>query len=187
MNPQISSCVFDLETTNLSADFGVILCGVVKGAGERHKTFRADELNPKWASKRSDDREVLTAIIAELSGYDIWVAHNGAKFDVPFLRTRLLAWGLEPLPSKKLVDPVLLARNKLRMSFNSLSQVANHLQVNSKTDVQPQQWIAAALDGDKKAMSYIVEHCVQDVYVLEKVIGELKHYSSTYNTYGSGF
>jgi len=179
--------VFDLETTNLSADFGVILCGVIKGVGEKPKIFRADQLNPKWASQRSDDREVVSALVTELGGYDIWVAHNGARFDVPFLRTRLLAWGLDPLPSKKLVDPVLLARNKLRMSFNSLNQVANHLGVNSKTDVEPRQWLHAALDGDKKAMSYIVEHCVQDVYVLEKVIGALKHYCTTINSYGSGF
>ena len=72
----------------------------------------------------------------------------------------MLAHGMEPLPTKKLIDPVLLARNKLRMSFNSLNQVANHLGVNSKTEVEPRQWLAAALDGSKKAMRYIVEHCV---------------------------
>ncbi len=34
---------------------------------------------------------------------------------------------------------------------------------------------------------HIVKHCVQDVLVLEKVMGALKAYSGTYNTYGSGF
>jgi hypothetical protein len=94
---------------------------------------------------------------------------------------------MEPLPSKKLVDPVLLARNKLRMSYNSLEQIANHLHCNSKTEVRPDMWLAAALDGSTKAMSYIVEHCIQDVLVLEQIIGKLKHYSSNFNTYGSGF
>ena len=61
---------------------------------------------------------------AELSQYDIWVAHNGQRFDVPFIRTRLLAHAMDPLPAKKRIDPVLLARNKLRMSFTSLEQVA---------------------------------------------------------------
>ena len=117
---QVSCCVFDLETTNLSADFGVILCGVVKPANGRPKVFRADSLNPTWSACRSNDRHVTKAIVAELDRFDIWVAHNGAKFDVPFLRTRLLAHSLPPLPSKKLIDPVLLARNKLRMSFKKL-------------------------------------------------------------------
>ena len=66
-------------------------------------------------------------------------------------------------------------------------KVAEHLGVNSKTEVRPEMWLRAALDGDRRAMSYIVEHCVQDVLVLEKVIGALKVYSGAYNTYGSGF
>jgi hypothetical protein len=53
--------------------------------------------------------------------------------------------------------------------------------------VEPRQSLAAALDGSRRAMRYIVEHCVQDVLVLEKVIGALKAYSGTYNTNGSGY
>jgi len=45
----------------------------------------------------------------------------------------------------------------------------------------------SALDGSRKAMHYIVEHCVQDVLVLEKVFGTLKEYSGTYKTNASGF
>lgn len=52
----------------------------------------------------SDDSAVTRAIVAELDNYDIWVAHNGAKFDVPFLRTRLLKYNLQTLPNKKLID-----------------------------------------------------------------------------------
>lgn len=123
----------------------------------------------------------------ELEKYDIWVAHNGARFDVPFLRTRLLAHESGPLVNRKLIDPVLLARNKLRLSFNSLDQVASHLGVNKKTPVTPKQWITAALDGSTEAMDYIVQHCIRDVYTLEHVVEALKAYSTTYNTYGSGF
>ncbi len=184
---QITCCVFDLETSNLNADFGVILCGVVKGDGGKPKVFRADQLNNKWDKCRSDDTSVLRALVTELDRYDIWIAHNGARFDVPFLRTRLLKWGLPPLPNKKLIDPVQLARNKLKMSYNSLEQVANHLGVNSKTSVEPNLWLKAALDGCRRSMHYIVEHCVQDVLVLEKVVGALKSYSTTFNSWGSGY
>jgi uncharacterized protein YprB with RNaseH-like and TPR domain len=183
---QISCCCFDLETTNLSADFGVVLCAVVKPAGAKPVTFRGDTY-PRWKKGRSDDQALIQAIVAELDKYDIWVAHNGAKFDVPFLRTRLLRWGNNSLPAKKLIDPVQLARNKLRMSYNSLAQVANHLGINTKTDVKPEHWLKAALDGDTESMNYIVEHCIQDVLVLEKVVGALKAYSTTYNAWGSGF
>jgi len=107
-------------TLTATAAFFFILCGVIKPANGRPKVFRADRLNPHWSTQRSNDSAVTAAIVAELSQYDIWVAHNGQRFDVPFLRTRLLAHGMEPLPTKKLIDPVLLARNKLRMSFKTL-------------------------------------------------------------------
>jgi DNA polymerase III epsilon subunit-like protein len=177
----------DIETTNLNADFGTVLCGVIKPRERKPIIFRADHENPHWHTKRSDDSAVVKAIVQELDQYDIWIIHNGAKFDLPFLRTRLLKFGLQPLSSKKLIDPVLLARNKLRMSYNSLEQIANHMGCNTKTEVRPDEWLKAALDGDRKSMGYIVQHCVEDVLTLEKVATELKVYSSTYNTYGSGF
>ena len=184
---QISCCCFDLETTSLNADFGVILCGVIKPAQGKAKVFRADRLNTKWQSIRSNDKDVVAAIVKELIEYDIWIAHNGNRFDVPFLRTRLAKWGLESLPAKKLIDPVFLARNKLKMSYNSLESLAKFLGVNSKTEVSGDQWLQAALDGSTKAMNYIVEHCIQDVLVLEKVVRSLKAYSTNYNAWGSGF
>lgn len=184
---QISCCVADLETTNLSADFGVILCGVIKGAHGRPKVYRADAY-PAWKEgRRSDDGDLLRALVEELSQYDIWIFHNGAKFDLPFLRTRLLKHGLPPLPNAKLIDPLMLARNKLRMSWNSLEKLANHLGCNSKTEICPDAWLRASMDGCPKALGYIVKHCVEDVKTLERVAGALKVYSTTYNSYGSGY
>ena len=183
---QISCCCFDLETTSLAADFGIVLCAVIKPAGGKAVVFRGDSY-PAWGENRSNDSELVTDVVNELARYDIWVAHNGARFDVPYLRTRLMRWGLEPLVTRKLVDPVQLARNKLRLSFNGLSSVANHLGCNSKTDVEPQAWLRASLDGNSKAMDYIVQHCVEDVKTLEKVVTALKAYSTAYNSYGSGF
>jgi len=49
---QVSCCVMDLETTNLSADFGVVLCGVVKPAHGKPRVFLADHLNPQWTRCR---------------------------------------------------------------------------------------------------------------------------------------
>lgn len=126
-------------------------------------------------------------MVKELEKYDIWIAHNGAKFDVPWLRTRLAKHGMKPLPSNKLLDPVQLARNKLKMSYNSLDKIASFLGVNTKTDVESEHWLRASLDGDRESMDYVVEHCVQDVLTLEKIVGVIKNYSTNLNTYGSGF
>jgi hypothetical protein len=68
---QVSCACFDLQTTNLSADFGVVLCAVVKPSHGRPRVFRADRLNRRWASCRSEDSAIIGAIVAELDQYDI--------------------------------------------------------------------------------------------------------------------
>jgi uncharacterized protein YprB with RNaseH-like and TPR domain len=182
----IQTCYFDIETSNLNADFGVILCACIKGDGKPVVTLRGDRLVPGWSAKRSDDGPLVAAIAKELSKYDLWVAHNGQKFDIPFINTRLMASGQLPLARPKvLIDPVWVARNNLRMSYNSLDKLSSVLGVNSKTEVDPAIWLRATLDGDKKAMNYIVEHCVQDVITLDKVVDKLKHLCSAFNNWGS--
>jgi uncharacterized protein YprB with RNaseH-like and TPR domain len=183
----ITICTFDLETTSLNADFGVLLCAVIKPSHGKPIIFRADELNKQWDTKRSNDKAIVQAVASELTKYDCWLAHNGLRFDVPFLRTRIARWKLPPLPDSKLIDPVQLARNKLKLSYNSLERIAGFLGVNHKTVVDGDLWLRAALDGDRKAMNYIVDHCVKDVSMLEDIVDAVKAYSKTFNSWGSGY
>jgi uncharacterized protein YprB with RNaseH-like and TPR domain len=188
----ITIATFDIETTHLSADFGVILCAVVKASTPpdskptKPVILRQDELNPDWDKKRSNDRELSIALRRELEKYDVLIAHNGLKFDLPWIRTRLSKWKLAPLKDIKIVDPVQLARNKLRMSYNSLDRIAEFLGVNSKTEVTGDMWLKAALDGDRRAMNYICAHCVEDVLTLERIVDAVKSYSTAFNAWGSG-
>lgn len=182
----IQACYFDIETSNLNADFGVVLCACIKPDGKPVITLRGDRIIKGWGDKRSDDGPLVIAIAEELSKYDLWVAHNGSKFDIPFLNTRLIAARVRPLQKPKvLIDPVWIARNNLRMSYNSLEKLAQVLGVNTKTEVDPAMWLQATLDGDKRAMNYIVEHCVQDVITLDKVVDKMKHLCSAFNNWGS--
>src|SRR6266851_229870 len=182
---QVSCCCFDLECSSLNADFGVLLCGVVKGAGKKGVVFRADELNPSWKTCRSDDRWLLKPLVEELSRYDIWVAYNGSRFDIPFLRSRLAHWGLSPLPSHKLLDPCQVIRTKMKLSYNSLAAAAGLLGAGAKHQVNGRLWVRATLDGDPQAMQQIVQHCLRDVSLLEKVCRMVKPYSTSFNAWGS--
>lgn len=181
----INACCFDLETTGLNADFGIILCAVIKEAGKKPIVFRADKTCKTWKTKRSDDSDIVKAIASELSKYDILIAHNGVCYDLPFLRTRLAKHGLPFFPNKKVIDPVLIARRALRMSGNGLEKICSLLGFNMKTRVDGQLWMKASLDGDVSAMNYIVDHCVADVDMLEKMVDYLKPYCTSFNPWGS--
>ncbi len=181
----IRIATFDIETTGLSADFGVILCAVVKPQEGEPVVYRNDEINPDWDNKRSNDRALVKQLRDHLCEFDILIAHNGVRFDVPFIRTRLAKWRLNPMPDIKIVDPCQLARNKLRLSYNSLDKIASYMKVNSKSPVTGDMWIRAALDGDRRAMDYIVKHCIEDVRTLERIVDGVKPYSTAINAWGS--
>lgn len=182
----IRSACFDLETSSLNANFGIVLCGVIQSGEGDLTVFRGDEYE-SWESRRSDDSQLVADIVAALEGFDIVVAHNGLNFDLPYLRTRLARWGLPPMKPLKLVDPVRVSRSKLRMSSNSLKSLLDLFGLNQKTEVAGDLWMRAALDGDREAMDYIVEHCVKDVEMLAELLDRVKGYCSVFDQRGSGW
>jgi len=182
MSSDFLAC-FDLETSSLSADFGVVLCGVVKPWQGKARVYRIDELA---GDVPSDDHLVVAALIEALSQYDILVAHNGVRFDRPYLNTRALKWGLPLLnPFGKIIDPVQHARRYLRMGGNSLANVAKTITKHQKSSVDGNVWVRAAMDRDKEAMDTVVKHCIKDVVVLEAVTERLRPFIKKIDERGS--
>lgn len=180
--------MFDLETSALEGDKGIILCGCIKSSeSKKILTIRTDETNPGWkAGKRGDDRETVRLLVEELSKHDVLVAHNGRFFDVPYLRTRMLKWKMPRLPDIKLVDPCQIARNKFKLRSNSLNAILDYLGLKDrKTPLDMSTWAEATQNGSKWAMDLIVEHCIADVKVLDGVLAAVKPYIKLLDDRGS--
>lgn len=187
----MKTCLFDLETYGLNAPTGLVLCGVGKEFLHGDPwVVRADEL-PGWKDDRSygNCRATCKAILDELHDYDIFIAHNGYKFD----RALLISFGIRfklPLFMRfsKFYDPVLAARKHMRLVRNDLASLADFLGVKmKKTPIHWDDWRSAAFDGDRAAMDNIVEHCVADVLVLEKVHEKMRKLAKDINERGSAF
>lgn len=187
----LSVCAFDLETSSLNADYGVLLVGVVHPAGAAEPlVFRGDKLNKNWKAKRSDDKAVVKAVAECLASHDVLIAHNGSTgrgFDIPFLQARLARWGLPPIPRRKMIDPVQIARNQFRLSSNSLESISSHLGLPPKMKLAPSVWLEAFLDGDKAAMDTIVARCTSDVAILIEIFKAIKAYVATIDHRGSSW
>lgn len=177
MRDLFPACVFDLETTGLDARFGRILCGVIKDASGAEHVFRADDpkFNPRWKTHRANDSKIAEALADKLREYHIACAYNGEWFDKKFLNTRLAQYGLARVYPPIFVDPFQLVRAKYGMFRSNLDALIDLLGVETKkTHVDGAIWVAAAMDGDKKAMDYIVEHCILDVRALWEVVEKVK-------------
>lgn len=114
------------------------------------------------------------------------MAHNGGRFDVPFLRTRLARWGMKRLPDIKLVDPCSIAWRKLRLRSNRLGAIADMIGVkDKKTPLDMSVWMDAILNGTRKSMDLIVEHCIADIKVLAGVTDLVRPYIKVLDDRGS--
>lgn len=186
----MKTCIFDLETFSLSADTGIILCCAYKEYGDKGpvKVIRADSF-PEWKKERSNSRPICEKILDELHDFDIFIAHNGQRFDKPMLISFALKHDLRLfMRFAKFIDPVETARRYLRLTRNSLASVASFLGVKQKkTSIEWEHWRKAAYDGSRDSMDYIVEHCEADILVLEAVHQKMRKIVRDVNDRGSSF
>jgi len=64
--------MFDIETSNLNADYGILLCAVIKPLEKKPIALRLDETK-RYKVDKADDSELVEQIRKELQNYDIIV------------------------------------------------------------------------------------------------------------------
>lgn len=166
--------VFDIETTSLDANRGHILCAVAKWVGEKKiYKWRIDE-TPGFGSTPGswfNDAAIAVAIKELVEEADACIAYYGGygRFDVPYVNTRLIANGLEPLPPVSVIDPHKAAKSKLKLARNTLDAVSTLFQTNTRKGFVPwEHWLKAQY-GDKKSMKLLQDYCIDDVKALEEL------------------
>lgn len=171
MEPRV--LFFDIESTGLNATFGTILCIGFKFLGEK-EVYVPTILDGKKRGNMLDDKKLVENFAKIYACCDYSVGHYSSRFDLPMIKTKLLKYGLPPLPPKPHIDTWWIARRELKLHSNRLVVLQDFLGVeNSKTPLKPDDWIQAA-HGSKAALDYIVEHCRCDVLVLEEVFMRLR-------------
>jgi len=142
----------------------------VKWLGEEE--VDSDRLTSEEAIMQDDSR-LLRNLWGYLEEADVVVAHNGDKFDVPRIKTRFLANGLNPPSFYKQLDTLKVAKKEFDFPHNSLDAIANFLGLEGKLPTDMKLWIAART-GDIDALSEMEEYNIQDVRVLEDVYLRLR-------------
>ena len=171
-----NTALYDIETTNLAANYGIILCAVVKPLHMPPKVFRLDKYRK---DVRSEDKYLIKALIEELEKYDFIVTYNGVRFDNKFVNTRAMYHNIPLLSEKLQIDLLNQTRRTLRTNNKRLNTVVNFFDMEEKkTDIDPKYWRWAAL-GDKEAMDYVTHHCIQDCKTLELVYEKFSPFIKT--------
>jgi len=164
----------DIETTNLNADFGYIICYCIKDL-DGEITSRL--LTPQEILSYDFDKPLMVQFLRDIRGYDKLIGYYSRdyRFDIPYLRTRALKWGLD-FPTWKeyvFVDAFDLVKGKMRLHRNRLECACDLLGIPSKAHrLNPEIWQRSQA-GCPDALDYILTHCEEDVIALEQVYKRL--------------
>ena len=176
--------LWDIEASNLAANFGFIFCIGYKWFGEK-KTHLISirDFKKQFNKDTTDDSKVIEAFSKVMEEADMQVTWYGQKFDEPFVQTRLMLHDMKPLPNIAHLDAWRIARYKLKFNSNRLDTVSKsilHLQKKkeTKTSIESTHWIRGAA-GYADSLKYIEDHCIADVNVLENVYKRIRVYGTS--------
>lgn len=173
--------LWDIECTHLKADFGTVLAIGFKWYGD--KKVHCLKITDFPMKHIIDDRGLIQAFMEIIGQADLIVTYNGLNFDVKYLKSKLLKYRLPPFPPRSVlphVDLYFTVKENMAITRKSLANVSNFLELKAtKTPVTGNQWMLATA-GDRKALKYVVDHCIADVELLEEAYDRLRALVATH-------
>lgn len=120
-----------------------------------------------------NDKVCAVAMHAAMSLADVIVAHNLDNFDLPMLNVIFALYGLGPIPEKKFVDTLKVAKKHFRFSGNGLDDLLKFFGHSGKA-AKP-DWVEMT-EGNPIHIKKSVKYCDRDVAGLEIILKILRPY-----------
>lgn len=168
---------FDIETTNLDANWGFMLSWCLKYY--KDPKIVSDVIVKKEIDKYDFDKRITQSLLDALQDVDILVTYYGKRFDVPYVRTRALYFDLgfpvyTDMYHWDIYDKI---KRRFKFSRNSLAIATEFFGIKGKTPIPPEAWMKAR-HGDAKSLGYVLEHNRADVDILERLYDKIKDTST---------
>ena len=124
--------------------------------------------------KNKCDKELLTKLSSVINEADEVIAHNGDRFDIPWLRTRCLYHRVPFNTYIKSVDTLKKVKSAFNFQSNKLDYIAEFLGFGNKKPSGIGLWMTLTFDDVKsqeykEALAKMHEYCDHDVVLLEDV------------------
>jgi len=164
--------VWDIETTDLRSDLGLLLC-----VGFLDLT--TGELVSKSVADFGHDERALVSWVKEVvESADILIGHNSLGFDKNFINGVLARHKLTPLPQRIHYDTYQIARNGFKgiPSSYSLRNLADFFGLEEQKDTAMSKSVWRTAPVDAEALKRLKYHCEQDVRVTAQLWQTIKPY-----------
>ena len=164
------------HNSNLRADFGVVFSYCIK---ELDGELITNVVAPQEIRKGMYDKRIMKDLCSDLRKFDKVITFYGSRFDLPFLRTRAVYYGLDFPIYKEVLhqDAYYIVKNRFLLHRNRLETACRFFNIPCKEHpLKPDIWFEA-MGGKKKALDYILEHNKEDVISLELLWKKINFYS----------
>jgi len=184
-NKQPKILLWDIEASNLNANWGFVFCIGYMWLGEKKPTIISGRDFPAFKKNTTDDRPVLNAFQPVFESADIVVTHYGVRFDLPFIQTRRMIHGMQPMSYATHIDTWRLAKYTMKFNSNRLATVSESLPYKDlkkaprKTPILPENW-SRAIAGHLPSIKTIEEHCALDILVLRDTYMALRPFATNH-------
>lgn len=175
---------FDIETTpnivyswRIGRDISLTHDNIIKERAVICICYKwSDENETKSLSwSKGNDKEMLKTFAKIINSADEIVGQNSDRFDVKWLRARCLYHRI-PLSVKfNSIDTLKMAKAGFYFNSNKLDYMGQFLGVGKKIHTDYELW-KEVMDGDREALSKMIEYCIEDVELLERVYNEIQPY-----------
>jgi len=181
LNDDIPDCPFkekvgilDIETSGFKADFSYMFSYCIK---ELDGDIIGRALTTKEIRTYKFDENLMQELVADLRKFHRIVVFYGGdyKFDLPFVRSRALKYGLDFPLYKEIytTDLYPIVKKKLKLRNNKLATACRFLNIGAKEHyLNPTIWQKANA-GDKASLAYIFLHNSEDVISTEELYKRL--------------
>lgn len=173
----------DIEASNLKANFGIVISYCIK---EENGKILERIVTPQELRSGQFDKKVIEQLSSDIRTFDRIVTYYGGdfRFDLPFIRTRAVFWGIDfPIYKElKVLDLYPIIKKKFKLHNNRLQTACDFFGIPSKGHrLNPDIWLRA-MTGDKKALDFILLHNREDVKSTEDLYHKVIKYSNISNT-----
>jgi uncharacterized protein YprB with RNaseH-like and TPR domain len=162
----------DIEASNLKANFGIMLSYCIKDQGGK---IYSRVITPEELKSTNHDKNLTASCVADIQKFDRIVGFYSSGYDVPFIRSRAMAHGLQ-FPKRGVIkhtDIWFWVRGKLKLHSNRLQHACDFLDIPSKGHKLNGGMWTKALTGDVKSLNYILTHNKEDVVATEMLYDKL--------------
>lgn len=126
---------------------------------------------------KGDDKEMLIKFVAVMNIADECIGHNSDQYDLKWVRTRAMFHDISVFPDYTTVDTLKLSRRGFRFNSNKLDYIGQFLGLGKKKDTGGfGLWKDIVLNNSRESLKKMVDYCIGDVLLLEKIFNRLNPY-----------